>query len=212
MGSQRRLEMFDENAPTHGEEDHIEMTTTASRRLDYQNGFVIRYFDAVLQKETTNQTAKTDLIVDGVVIAKAVPTTFLLGLETKLKELRATYDDIPTLAPGIKWEKDALKGNDVYQTANPEIRFKTEKIFKVQVLYDATKEHPAQVEKIPETKDVGRYTRTIWSGMMSPAEKSRLLGRIDTLLRAVKKARQRANSTDVVKTTIGQKLFEYING
>ena len=36
------------------------------------------------------------------------------------------------------------------------------------------------------------------------------LGRVDDLLRAVKKARQRANSTEIVKAEIGMKLTGFL--
>ena len=48
--------------------------------------------------------------------------------------------------------------------------------------------------------------------MISPSEKSVLLSRIDKLIMAVKQARQRANTQEVVKTTIGKEIFNYIMG
>jgi hypothetical protein len=39
-----------------------------------------------------------------------------------------------------------------------------------------------------------------------------MLGRLDTLIQAVKKARQRANNVDVVKTTAADQFFKYILG
>lgn len=210
FGAVRTLEWFEEGQPPVPAEHH-ELTTTVNDKLSYQQDAIVRYFDAVLQKERTNQDARADLVVDGAVIAGDVPATFLLGLESRLKKVRDVYSAIPTLPPNIRWEKDTTKGDHVYSRAHPEEQLKTEKIFKVQVLYEATKEHPAQVEKIAETKNVGVYKKEVWTGMLSPAEKSALLGRIDKLIRAVKKARQRANTTEVVKTTIGKELFKYIN-
>ena len=48
--------------------------------------------------------------------------------------------------------------------------------------------------------------------MISPAEKSALLGRIDKLIQATKKARQQANAAEVVNREIGRKIMDYING
>jgi len=210
FGFLRVLDMFEEGSPTPPAE-FKEIDTTVQKKLDYQKKFIIRYFDLVLQKESTNQKATADIEVDGVVLAKDVPATFLLGLESKLKQLREVYNRIPTLPPGIKWLKDENKGEGVYITEKPEEQFKTEKVIIPQILYEATKEHPAQVEKITETKNVGKYSRTSWTGTISPAEKSALLGRLDKLSRAVKKARQRANTEPVVKRTIGKELFDYIH-
>uniref|UniRef100_A0A6M3JIC5 Uncharacterized protein n=1 Tax=viral metagenome TaxID=1070528 RepID=A0A6M3JIC5_9ZZZZ len=210
FGSIRTLEWFEDGQPPVPAE-HQELTTTVKEKLDYQQDIIVQYFDAVLQKERTNQNAVGDIVIDGVTIASDIPATFLLGLESRLKKVRDVYSAIPTLPPNIKWEHDETKGENIYTRTHPEEQLRTEKIFKVQVLYEATKEHPAQVEKIPETKNVGVYKREVWTGLLSPAEKSMLLGRIDKLIRAVKKARQRANSTEVVKTTIAKEIFNYIN-
>jgi len=209
-GMVRELKMFEE-----GEEkppvERQEITTTVVAKLDYTKKPVIRWLDAVAQKERTNQDAKADLVVDGAVIAKEVPATLLLALESRLKLVKAVYDAIPTLAPGKKWELDESQGPNVYRDVHPEEKYKTKKTFEHKVLYNATKEHPAQIERWEETKNVGKYVQSVWSGMISPAQKSRLLGRIDKLLEEVKKARQRANNTDVVKMHVGKLLFDYIH-
>ena len=219
FGFLKTLEMFEEGAPKAPEE-HQELATTVQGKLDYQTESAIRYFDAVLQKERTNQHAKADIIIDGMTVAKEMPATFLLGLETRLKNLRVVYDVIPTLPPGQNWQKDESMGDHVYVAEHPEETFKTARTTKSKVLVPAQfpKEGeggtslPAQVDKWEETENVGRYTKKTWSGMISPAEKSVLMGRIDTLIRAVKKARQRANMTEIVKISIGKEIFTYIHG
>jgi hypothetical protein len=216
---QRELEMFDDKAPVPPIERQ-EMVTTVYGKLEYNNAHVVRYFDAIAQKERTNQEAKADLIIGGKAIIKDVPATLLLGLESRLKLLRQTYEAIPTLAPGKRWEKDETLGKDIYVDAAPEEKFKTGKTFKSKVMYSAQfpKEGeggasiPAQIEKWEEVENVGKYKQRVWSGMLSPAAKSLLLGRVDTLIRGVKKARQRANSTDVVDLRIGETLIDYIMG
>lgn len=210
IGAIRTLTWYDESTPAAPAE-HQEMTTTVKAVLDEQQLNIIRYFDALLQKERTNQEAKTDLIVDGLTIAYDLPATFLLGLESRLKKIRNVYDEIPILPPSIKWVKDETKGPDIYAREHPEKQYKTEQIIKPQVLYEATKEHPAQVDKVQEKVNVGIYEKNVWTGVLSPGEKTRILGRINKLIRAVKKARQRANTTDVVDITIGKEIFDYIN-
>ena len=211
MGAHKTLKMFDENQPTAPDE-YQEMVTTVHDKLGYIAGHAVRYLDAVLQKESTNQIARADLVVDGKVIAKDIPATFLLGLETKLKNIRETYRTVPTLPPGLKWERDETKGKHVYSMVHPEEKFKTARTFRHKVLYEATKEHPAQIEKWEETENVGKYVTQRWAGMLTSAEKSELLGRVDKLIRATKKARQQANATEVSKATIGKHIFDFING
>ena len=209
MGFIRTLDFFDDNEPEIAPEIK-ELDTTVQDKLNYQEDFVSRYFDAVLQKEFTNAQAVGDIVIDGTKIAENLPATFLLGLEKKLTRLRGVYNNIPTLAPGIKWERDESRGNNVFKTVNPEEKFQTRTIVEPTVLYEATKEHPAQVKEVSKVEKVGKYKRTHWSGMVTPAEKSKLLGKIDKLIRAVKKARQRANATKVVNVTVAKQLFDYI--
>lgn len=211
MEMHRKLENFDAEEKETPEE-HQEMVTTVRKKLTYIQGHVARYWDAVYMKESTNQAARANVIVDGVVLLEDIPATFLLGLETKLKKLRELYDTIPTLPPGTAWEKDTSKGPDIYKAVYAEKKFKTAKTFKHKVLYEATEQHPAQIERWEETQNVGLYVLDRWCGMPSSAEKSKMLERIDTLLRAVKKARQRANTQKVETRTVADRLFAYLNG
>ena len=212
FGKHQRIESFDENTPKEAD-THKEMDDTVKSKLQYSEKSIVRYLDAVLQKERTNQDAKADLVVDGVTIAKDIPATFLLGLETKLKKVRVSlFESIPTLQPGIKWEKDPSMGDDVYRAVNSDEKFRTKKVMKNHVVAEATKEHPAQVQVYNEDEKVARVITDTWCGMISSAEKSQTLSRIDKLIRAVKKARQKVNTTEVVKITIGKEIFSFING
>ena len=211
-GSIRKLDLFDSSAPETPIERQ-ELTTTVNDKLDYMFDPVIQYFDALLQKEDANQRASAPLKVGDIVFADRLPATYLLGMESKLKELRQVFDEIPTLAPGISWEKDEEIGKNVYKTKFPDEKFKTAKVFRHQVLYQATDKHPAQIEKWEDTENVGKYVTTKWSGMISPSEKSEMLSRIDILLRAVKKARQQANTEEVnTSLSIGERISNYILG
>ena len=210
-GYTKTLKMFDESRSNEeqAQGENKSITTTVGDKLDYVSDSIIRYFNVVAQKESTNQKAMSDLVVDGQVLVKDAPATLLLGLETKLKQVRAMYEAIPTIAPGVNWQKDGTLG-DVWK-ADPTHSMKTEKIIRPFELSPATKEHPAQVEKLSDTKNVGMYTTITVSGAWSPKEKSDALGRIDKLIRAVKKARQRANMQEVEKLEIGKVLMDFIN-
>lgn len=219
LGAHRTLKLFnggDNEAATEAaekaEEQHQEMVTTVHDKLQYTLEQVTRYYDVVLQKEATNQDAVADLVLaDGTVLATNLPATFLLGMETKLKELRAVYEATPTLAPGIDWVRDEAKGAHIWKQRNPEVRAKTAKTFNHKVLVQPTDKHPAQIEKWEETVNVGAYTKEQWSSALTPTEKSKLLGRIDDLIQATKQARMRANSTPVRQVSIGKKLINFIH-
>lgn len=211
-GMTRTCVMFD-SEDTAPPAEHQEMTTTVQQRLDYTNAFLSDWYDAVLSKDVTNCIAKADIVIEqtGETIASDVPVTFLLGLETKLKAVREIYSGAPTLQAGIRWDERTDLGKGVFSQHHPGKKLKTAKKFKHQVLYDATDKHPAQIEKWEEQVPVGEYTEEILSGMLTSARKAELLGRIDQLIQAVKKARQRANATDLEPRKIGKSLFDFIN-
>lgn len=221
QAAHRTLKMFagDANneaataATEAAEEQHLEMVTTVHDKLKYTLSQVVRFYDVVLQKEATNQDAVADLILeDGTTLATALPVGFLLGMEAKLKTLRTVYEQIPTLAPGIDWERDESKGANVWKARNPEVRAKTAKEIRHKVLVAPTDKHPAMIEKWDETVNVGVFTKNVWSSAMTVPEKSKLLERIDALIQATKQARMRANSTPVRQVTIGNTLINYIHG
>lgn len=165
------------------------------------------------QKEATNQSAQADIVLpNGTVLIKNVPATLLLGFETKLTKLREMYDAIPTLQPGVEWVEDpqaSMQG--VYKATKDEMGLKTEKDFNFRILVKPTPEHPAQVEKWTADKPVGEYKRVRISGMLTPKQKSDLLGRLDTLIGSIKKARMRANTQEVKDFSIGKVIFDYLH-
>lgn len=218
MGAHRTLKMFAEQ-DGHLEaanEQHQELTTTVSAKLRYVQKAVVKWYDAFLQKEATNQTAVADLVVDGNALAEAMPAAFYLGMEKELKQLRKMYEVIPTLQPGVKWEKDAtLAASDnskgVYRNANPVKKLKTKQTIAHKILVPADEHHPAQVEKWTEQEPVGEFTEEIFTGMVTPAEKSVMLNRISKLISATKRARMRANKAPIMKKAIGKAIFKYIH-
>jgi len=213
-GYHKTLKMFDEarKAEEDGAEDHKAIVTTVKRKLDYMTSSQVKYLDALWQQESTNQKAKADLIVGDKVIIKDAPAVFLLALESRLKAVRAVFEKIPTLDPGIEWTVDESQGDGVFKSVHPETSQKQEKQIRHQVLVQPTEHHPAQIEKWFENVVVGTYSTIRYNGTISPGVKSDYLKRIDELIQATKQARQRANSTKVEKEHVVKALFEYILG
>ena len=209
-GHYRTLTMLDESRSGENAEDEKRVETTVGDKLKYVDRTVTKYYDALFQKECANQQATANLVVDGETIAEDVPATFLLGMETRLKRFRNVLEAIPTLRPGLAWEKAPEMGSGILK-APAATAFKTEKFTDSRVLYEATENHPAQIDTWTADRNVGRVELEHRSGMISPAEKSRLIARADELIRAVKRARQRANLTEVDKDRkIGRKIFDFI--
>jgi hypothetical protein len=213
LGFIKRLEMFDakkENEEAAGNE-RSEITTTVPEKLEYISKAFIRFWDTKLQKETANQEATADVIIEGATFFKDVPVTFLLGMEEELKQLRKVYDNIPTLQSGIDWVKDPQKGSGYWKAVHLIIKQKTKQLIQSTITVEPTKEHPAQVREWSEDVQIGKYCTENWSGMISPAQKSNALSRLDTVLRAFKKARQRANNQEVRNIRVGKQIFDFIH-
>ncbi len=210
LGSYRIMTMFDGEQQHNNTEDRQELTTTVDENLEYLLPHIAQYWDAVAQKDATNQAAVADVIINGETLLAGISATTLLGLETKLAELRKVFEAIPTLAPAVSWISDAKQRPGVFITEHVEKSFKTEKDLQFKEASPATKEHPAQVAQLQTTTNVGEYVLTKWSGMYSPARKAEVLNRLDVLRNAVKKARMRANNTPVVDVHIGDVMLSFI--
>lgn len=214
LGYSKWLEMFDENRKQEeeGGSEQREIVDSVKGKLDHVWKYYSKYVDAVSQKERTNQDARADLVVDGQTLAEGLPATLLLGLESRLKKMRSVYDSIPTHAPGISWELDVDKGKGIFKASHLITKSKTEKVVRHQVLVEPTEHHPAQIDKWDENVAVGVFKTQHWTSNVSPAQKAEWLEKIDKLLRGVKKARQRANNTEIVKIKVGHELKKFIHG
>lgn len=218
MGSHKILRAFSE-ADKHLEdaaEQHQALTTTVGAKLKYIEKPVTEWLDAFLQKELTNQTAKADLVIDGEIIAEALPASFYLGVEKELKQVRNLIETIPTLQPGIQWVEDktavaADNSTGIWRAAHPSKKLKTKQTVAHKILAPATDKHPAQIEKWTEQEPVGEFIEEVFSGMITPLKKSKLLANVTKLISAVKRSRMRANKAEVVSRSVGKELFAYIN-
>jgi hypothetical protein len=210
-GALKTLTMFSEDdAISNGETGRLNRETTVAEKLDYTQEAVVRYYDAIYQKDLANRLAKSDIIIDGVTIAVDVPATFLLAMEKRLKGLRAVLADMPTLAVGVEWVAAPEEGENVWKVAHPKESFKTAKTKKFMEVAKATKEHKAQIDKWDDVKNVGKYTEEFTSGKVTSGRKSKYLAKIDKMINAVRVARTKANDVTVPNEQIGQKLVDYI--
>jgi len=213
-GSKKVTNIFDSNEENKLAVDYtdelIKLETTVAENLNYSLAEVSRYWDAVLTKDLSNMQAKADIIVDGVTIAKDVPATFLLGLESKLHDLANLFAAIPTLEPGRTWELDSSIGEGVYIDTHDRETFKTKKDKEFRSVAKATEKHAEQIKELDIVSNIGRIVQTNWSGMISSAEKATMTKRLVKITSAVKQARQRANATDLVPGQIGKDILDFI--
>lgn len=212
----RKLEMFEDSRKQEesAHAQHKEMVDTVPAKLNYMRSAIARRVDHMLQLASTNQVAVADWLVDGVPLGgqdgEKLPAVFLLEMEQVLKDIRQVIEKIPTLAPGVKWVADAQKGEGVYRAQLDEESLRTEKKLRWQEISAATDKHKAQVETWKEDIPVGKYSLEKYSGMITPAAKSRLLAAVSRRMDEVKRARMRANSTEITQRHFAKALLDSI--
>jgi hypothetical protein len=183
---------------------------TADEALKRTETILSELINTTARKDWSNNTATADLVVDGETIVEGVPVTFLLFLEKQLTDVRKFIGTLPTLDSSEDWNQDANSG--LYKTpATPTHR--TKKVQKPLVLFPATPEHPAQTQMITEDVLVGHWHTIKESGALPAPRKQQLIDRVESLINAVKQAREAANNADEVKTPdVGAAVFGYLLG
>ncbi len=181
----------------------------ATNVLDDLRATLTRLFDVTLTKDVANGSAKADIVVDGVEIAKGVPAVHLLFLEKQLADLLGFVAKLPVLDPADQWAYDP--NLDAFAT-EPSRTVRTKKIPRNHVLAEATAQHPAQVQIFTEDVLVGYWTTVKTSGALPQAKVTELTARVVKLAEAVKSARERANTTPVTDQHIGENIFSYLLG
>ncbi|MGD9152460.1 MAG: hypothetical protein PVG30_02225 [Gammaproteobacteria bacterium] len=164
-------------------------------------------FDFTLTKDTGNTNAFSDIIVDDVTIVKHVPVTFIIYLEKQLIDIRTMINSLPTLDINEDWKPDI--NSNIFRTDSIQTH-RTKKVPKVLIRYEATEKHPAQTEVYNEDVIIGYWNTEKLSGAMPIPNKEKLLKRVEKLIKAVKMARETANSIEVEKKYIGNSIFKYL--
>lgn len=166
-------------------------------------------FDVTATKDYANCQASADVVVGEVTIAKAVPVTYLLFLEKKLVDLHTFISKLPTLDPSEEWTLDPNVG--CYASKATET-VRTKKVFVPLVLAPATEKHPAQVKEGFEDRPVGLWKTVKFSGALPAQDVSDMLKRVEKLQRAVKFAREEANSCEAQSIKIGTRIMDFLFG
>lgn len=170
-------------------------------------GLFVELFNVTAQKDAANQSAKADLIVDGQVLIKDCPPTYLLFLKKQLTDLDAFISKFVELKPDVNWVLDGATG---LHKSEPVTTHRTEKVQEAIVKYPATPEHPAQTEMTTRDTIVGHWTTTYFSGALPKIRKNQLVERIQKLLNAVKEALETANMAPAAESTAGNAFFSYL--
>lgn len=221
MTFEKKRHLFEETRKTFTPNEELEkpqveeqkdIQSTVISEIEWIKPSLIKALDVAYQVDVANTEATADVVTeDDKILLKAVPATTLLQLEKRVAEWKDLIDAIPTLDPAKGFQKDEARGRGYYR-ARDVTKPRTKKVPEVITLAPATKEHPAQVQLIQIDKPVGTILEQEWSSLITPGTKADLLDRVETLLRAVSKARSKANehAIDVQDKKIGAELLDFV--
>src|SRR5262245_35016656 len=164
-------------------------------------------FDVVATQDWAHCRDSADVVVDGRRLLEGVPVTHLLFIEKQLVDIRTFIEALPTLDTAEEWEYKPEFDSYVSRQSKSN---RTKKVPKNHIKYEATKEHPAQVEMYMEDVWVGTWTTVKFSGAIPAAAKNAMLERLGKLLDATKTAREEANSHDVHPVKVGSAVLGFI--
>jgi len=165
------------------------------------------YWNAIAQKECSNAQAKASVEIDGKAIVENVPPTFLLPMEKQLTELRDLIGAAPTADGAVEWTDTEW---DHVRSSPRERRVITKKKQRIEPVHEPTEHQPGTHVVFSEDIPIGIKWITKLDGRTTSAEKARLLGRVDELIRAVRRARSRANDSETVAVKHGTALLDWI--
>ncbi len=164
-------------------------------------------FDVTATKDYANGEAKADVVIDGSVLLKNVPVTYLLFLEKQLVGLHTFVQKLPVLDPASDWSYDS---NADCMKATPVESVKTKKVLRNHIKSEATDKFPAVVETYSEDVQIGTWSTVKFSGALEGKRVKQLLNRVELLQKAVKIAREQANMLEVQQQQVGAAVFTYL--
>lgn len=194
------------------EESRLSLQTTVEKELTWISEKLSKAFDVAYQIDIANLSAKADVTLEnGTIILKSVPATSLLQIEHTLVEVQELVKAIPTLDPARGFEPDDTRGAGIFRARDVK-KVRTEKIFDFVVMVPSTDKHPAQVKELTKDIPTGDVLGQEWSSLIHVSTKGDMLDRVEDLLRAVKKARSKANDCEIDQSInkIGSTLLDYV--
>lgn len=207
-GLSKKYKPLDENGEYFAPES-VKVQMNVKDVLKQNSRVLSELLDVTATKDFANCQAKANVVVEGQTLLEGAPATYLLFLEKQLTDMHTMLNALPVLDPAEEWTLDAnadLFKTDVTQT------HKTKKVQKALVKYPATDKHPAQTEVITDDQTVGHWETVKTSGAMPLTDKNVLIERVEKLQKAVKFAREEANTTEAQAQKVGDKLLGWLLG
>lgn len=166
-------------------------------------------FDVTATKDFGNISAKADVVVNGTVLIRDAPATYLLWLEKQLVDIATVVKSLPRHDSSQVWLADPSTG--LFRTEPTETK-STRKVYRNHVKAEATDRHAAQVETYTEDVIVGFWKTTRLTGALPASRIEELMRRVVDLQTAVKFAREQANSVAVEDRQVGETVFNFLFG
>lgn len=166
------------------------------------------YNNVLLTKEKGNCVAKASIVVDGKVLLPSVPVSFLVNFEKQLDDMYKFVDSLPELPTTEVWNYDSNLGLWIDEGTNQHRSIRRKNFVVVPNSGVPEKGVAPQVREVENDEVVGTWSIQKMSGAMSPTQKANLLSKIDKVRRAVKVAREEANSIEVETQTVFNDLLK----
>lgn len=205
-GFDKKYQPLDESGEKFPPES-LKVQMNTKQVLKESNRVLADLLDITATKDFANCVAKSNLVVDGKVLLEGAPATYLLFLEKQLTDMNTLVSELPVLDSAEDWTFD--KNSDLFKTA-PIQTGKTKKVQKSLVLLAPTEKHPGQAQLITEDQTVGYWDTVKTSGAIPAPEKAKLLEKIEKLQKAVKFAREEANTTEAPAMKVADKLLGWL--
>lgn len=188
--------------------EKLRVTQTVDSLLKQAENSLSELLAVTARKDYTNCVAKADVKIGDTVLVSQAPVSYLLFLEKQFTDFRTFVASLPVLDEAENWKYDAE--SQLYKTDSVKTH-RTKKVQKGITLYEATKEHPAQTQLITEDVLAGYWNLVKMSGAWPKSKKSALLDKVDTLVNAIKEAREAANCQEEVPVPNDiAKVFDYL--
>lgn len=166
-----------------------------------------KWMNVAAIKDYSNCEARADVVVNGTILAPAVPVSHLLFLEKRITDMRTFISKLPVLDQAENWHWDEASASWVTDEIQTN---KSKKVMRNHVRAEATDKHPAQVDVYTEDIVVGTWSTKKFSGALPLTVVQQMLTNVDELLEAVKFAREQANSMETTDLDVATPLLNFV--
>lgn len=172
--------------------------------------------DVIATQEVGNADVRANVELDGVVLIPNVPVGYLLYLDRLATDLHTFVTRLPTVDPSEKWDWNENAGLNGAFASEPRESKSTTKVPRNHVLHEAVlsphgaQTVPPQVEVYYEDVISGIWTTMKFSGALKGDRKRELVRRVERFQKAIKVAREEANSAKVDEQKIGERVLGFL--